>query len=471
MYRSSNTNHSRYIVLLLYVLLFVLILYLNVRTPLICDDFAYVLDFSKGWDLPYISGVYPPIGADRIVHVSQIFESMYYHRLYQGGRVITHFLVQLFLLLPDIVFDIANSIMFIARLLLINMCVSRICKHSALAYSSIISLGFAAIWIFEPSFGEVSLWLDGSINYLWVSVAVLFYFYHSLRLFDNCKYFNNDVLNVLFVLFSFITGSLHEVSGIVIVGISVCITCYTKFIKKDRISSYVYLSILSAILGTLFIATAPADLDRYISHDINTLSLTGIINKISYLLNSSYKVIPLLAIYVLLIVFLRRRKPDSSVIKYSYIVLIATFCSFLPFVMGSYIPSRCFWLMTDILTMGIVMILFELYWEKLSKLRIDLGVSVITMAIASIFVFTAIKDINFTYNFIKTNEQYIIQCKEDGITHIEIPEINRAGLSMYSPLYDLKYVDYYNPDMWPNNFMAKYYGVDSISFSGEFISP
>ena len=466
---SSDTKHSRYIVLLLYVLLFVLVLYLNIRTPMICDDFAYTLDFSTGWDLPRVEGLYPPSGADRIVHVSQIFNSMYYHRLVQGGRVVTHFFTQLFLLMPEIVFDITNSLMFVAQTLLINLSISRMCKRNTMVSSSVFSLVFAITWIFEPAFGEVNLWLDGAINYLWVAVAVLFCFYHSLKLIDNNKYFDNTILNILFVLFCFFAGTLHEVSGLVIFGFSACFIYYKKFIKKAKLSCFAYLSMVAAALGTAFIAIAPSEMNRYISHGSNTFTFDQISMKLMILIYSSLRVLPLFVVFLLLIIVLRRNKPNSEVNKYSLILLFTSFCSFLPFVMGAYIPARCFWLMTIILTMGIVMILVELLGDKLNSVRIEVCSTVIILVISSVFVFKAISDINYTYSFIKTNEQYIMECKENNIMDIELPDIDRTDLSMYSPISDMKYIDLDTPLLWPNTFMANYYGVDSISYNGEII--
>ena len=69
-------------------------------------------------------------------------------------------------------------------------------------------------------------------------------------------------------------------------------------------------------------------------------------------------------------------------------------------------------------------------------------------------------DIWQTYQQMTENEAYIIQCAEEGIMDVELPNINSQ--TKYSAINGLKYLDTETPDIWPNKYMAIYYGVDSI---------
>ena len=81
-----------------------LMLYCNLHTGLMADDYSYSFSLSNG---------------QRITNVSQIFDSMRAHRQLVNGRVITHSFVQLFLMIPHVIFDIVNSLVFILEILMV----------------------------------------------------------------------------------------------------------------------------------------------------------------------------------------------------------------------------------------------------------------------------------------------------------------------------------------------------------------
>ncbi len=78
------------------------------------------------------------------------------------------FLMQLFLLLPPIVFKLINSIVFLSLSWLVYSIASWR-EHNALGLLAI----FGCIWVLQPEFGQVFLWLTGAINYLWCGVLCL----------------------------------------------------------------------------------------------------------------------------------------------------------------------------------------------------------------------------------------------------------------------------------------------------------
>ena len=69
-------------------------------------------------------------------------------------------------------------------------------------------------------------------------------------------------------------------------------------------------------------------------------------------------------------------------------------------------------------------------------------------------------DIHKTYTLIRQNEQHIIECRHKGETDVEIPDIK--PITKYSAIDELIYVNTSSSNTWPNDSMAKYYGVKSI---------
>ena len=145
----KKNRKSLYIVLML---IFLFMLLLNILTHFYADDYTYMNSFATG---------------ERISSIGDIFKSLVSHAKNMNGRLVAHFFVQLFLFLPVAFFKIINPLIFVLQIFI----VVRLCgknKNDPLFFV----LSFAFIWIFEPAFGQVNLWLDGACNYLWASVFV-----------------------------------------------------------------------------------------------------------------------------------------------------------------------------------------------------------------------------------------------------------------------------------------------------------
>ena len=66
-------------------------------------------------------------------------------------------------MLPPVLFDLVNSLIFISVLCLL----ARLAGREG-GRGNFLLLGlFCLLWVFMPSFGQVILWLDGAVNYLW----------------------------------------------------------------------------------------------------------------------------------------------------------------------------------------------------------------------------------------------------------------------------------------------------------------
>ena len=89
----SSRNLSRTAQKLPYLLVFLFLFVCNVLTKYMVDDFAYLYSFQNG---------------QRIESIFDIFPSMYAHAQYMNGRLIPHFLVQLFTLPPTWVFRLGE---------------------------------------------------------------------------------------------------------------------------------------------------------------------------------------------------------------------------------------------------------------------------------------------------------------------------------------------------------------------------
>ncbi len=128
---------------------------LNLHTPMQMDDYDYSFSWATG---------------ERITRAGQIPASLLSHYRLWGGRLVTHGLTQLFLLLPEAVFDLLNALAYLCLLLEVLYLSGQLAGGSSWA---LLLLLHAVLMAWLPFFGTVFLWLDGSCNYLWGTLIAL----------------------------------------------------------------------------------------------------------------------------------------------------------------------------------------------------------------------------------------------------------------------------------------------------------
>lgn len=147
---------------------FFMILAYNFLTPYMSDDYSYAIEVRRAeslWDL---------------------VKQQYGEYLSNSGRIIGQFHVRLSLTADKWVFNLVNSIMFIALVLLMYGNIRRKKRHDIFVLLLIITF----LWRFAVSFGQTMLWICGACNYLWGSVIILGFvtlYRHFLRHVDEIK--------------------------------------------------------------------------------------------------------------------------------------------------------------------------------------------------------------------------------------------------------------------------------------------
>ena len=130
---------------------------LSAATPYYADDYSYMFTYAAG------------AAKERVTTLAGLIASQANHYQIINGRAVVHTLVQLFLMGPRIWFDIANTLVFLA----LGLCMCR----AAWGKGERTPLRFLAPWallfLTLPGFGQSCLWLTGSVNYMWTSLAAL----------------------------------------------------------------------------------------------------------------------------------------------------------------------------------------------------------------------------------------------------------------------------------------------------------
>lgn len=138
-------NRSNKVAYAIFAGIFLLLFLCNSLSMYVADDFQYMYSYATN---------------ERITRFSQIFPSMVVHTQQMNGRFVSHFLAQLFLMLPKFIFNVINSFFF-TMLVFIIYKLARIKQENNFLLIGI----FASVWLLVPEFGQVVLWLDGACNY------------------------------------------------------------------------------------------------------------------------------------------------------------------------------------------------------------------------------------------------------------------------------------------------------------------
>lgn len=464
--KNTLTNEKHYALALLLVMnaaVFALMLVCNFHTGLIADDFSYLFNFGDDWywyDPPY-----PAPTASRITRVGQILWSMECHRSCMNGRVIAHFFVQLFLLLPKWIFNILNSFAFVLELLMLCKCALIDTKREKGRNPWILPLlfafSFASIWLFQLHFGQVNLWLDGAINYLWSAVIALSYIYGYINLVLKGHFSRSVIINLAFITLSFVTGAYGENSAGAMLVFAFCMIGY-KLITERKVNRHTVLAIVSfaaTAAGFIYLLTAPIEL-------MGKMSDKPLLEQIvfgSWLLwQKALPLIPYLCGTLLLYVLAIMLRADKKRLIIVGFLIFSALASALCLVLATYIALRSLYITLTLLTVSNTIVIAELIKCKKPTAILCTVLTLALIAALPKYLVTGVRDIFKTYEITTATEEYIISCAENGIENVYIESPPGLAETKYSPLNGLVFLDKDN-DTFPNRYMAKYYGVKTVN--------
>ena len=419
------------------VLIFISLVMLlcNILTDLCVDDFCYMSSFDT---------------KERIDSVWDIFPSMATHAQTMNGRVVAHFFVQLFLFLPLPIFKVINTAVFVLQILLIlHLSGSEHKNRWLIALSS-----FALIWVYEPAFGQVNFWLDGACNYLWSSVAALLFILPYAKLFSDGTNIKRFSVRIAFCVIGFLAGAFAESTAVSAIFIAVLLISFC-FIYKTKVSVWYYIWLLFAVLGFIFMISAPAEFKNKLAEmDIGTLR----VNFIAALdMLKSFSVI-IISFAVLAVAHFYLVKEKRTLVL-SLVLVLGALCANFVHIFAGYYPGRCASFCVVLFVAANIILA-----AGLLKTDAHLPIKCAAAALAVIFAYHlafGVNDVFSTHIKITENEQRIEECREDGIMNVELPMF--VTHSKYSAVSGLKYLDTETHDTWPNNHMAAYYGIESIT--------
>lgn len=429
---SSRREYDRIIDRTLWLLcaaVFITIFALTLLTPKYADDFAYSFSFATD---------------QRIRSVAEIFPSMAVHRTMLNGRVIPHFLVQLFLMLPKTVFCLLNALQAVLLLLLCSRCFQTEGKTKIL----LLLCGIFSIWVFSPSFGENYLWLDGAVNYSWALTVLMLFLMPYISAWFAMPVERKPVWHALHVVFSFAAGAWSENGSLAFLFLAVCLLVGV-WLREKKLPIWLLLGICSAALGYIFLMTAPATAGRSAAPVFSVL----LSNAREILKITASHLLVLYCIYAVLLLVTVTSHGRKDRITFSVLLFLAGLGALASFVFAAYFVERHFSCTIFLTVFSCTVLLDELVQQKKQKL-----LYVLTAVLTAVFLVRfslGTMDILVSNRKEAEREQLIREAVSNGERTVTLT--NYFPSTGYAVPFILD-----APDTWVNITVASYYGMDTV---------
>lgn len=414
--------------------LFLFALLYNILTPRIADDFMYSLSFATG---------------EHLAGLSDMIHSMIEHGNGVNGRYFSHFFAHLFLTLPDPVFDLVNAAIFVATIYMVY----EFCNRGKETNNHFLLGIFGAVWLFELDVGQVNFWLDGACNYLW---AVFFGLLFLLPYLNSVVYQKKFSLCLLLphMAVSVLLGGYLEPLSVGFLFLAGTLFLIDLFLFQNRRALLFIPSLLGACAGLAIMALAPAESMNKIS-DFSFLKLLEMFGIALFVLA---RLFPLVLLSYTLFQRAKAEKADRRLLIAVLVLAAGALVSNFILLAARHYPLRC-GTPCVFLTIFVTALLYGTVQDRSfgKKARTCFKLFAAALGLALVI---GLADTANTYVVLTENEAIVEAALEQGETHVELK--NPTPLTKYNPAWQLIYLDS-DPTQWPNFYVAKYYGLESIS--------
>lgn len=424
------------------IIIFLMILVLNLLTPLVADDYAYAT-------------------ASSLVEVFQLEKIQYMN---WGGRSVAHVFARTFLMLPKIVFSLMNSIVFVTLICILNF--FSLGKLD-LTHPKPLVLISGFILLFAPWFGQTTLWLTGSCNYLWMA-TIIFAFLLPYRLnYDHPIRFNFIYL----IIFGIGAGWSNENAG----GSALLYLLLMGFIeliihRKRNYSAYI-IGFSSCLFGFLMMILAPGNYIRA----AQLPPLTGVYayvhqaNQLLEVLFTSDKGMFTLVLIGLVCIgmLIGSKNAKQSILT----IVLAMLCGFACSIAMILTPVTIYYDRSQFaaaLWMIIAGVSGINAVSTLAKRSITINGLCALVGGLSIGCYAfAVLDNGYFFIQSRDRQSVIVRQKSHGNDNVVVPEFNSEFMSFYNPMKQLVDVDS-DPNSKINQEVAAYYGLNSMTRTPTF---
>lgn len=445
-------NENSFVFITIFMCLLGAFFILNYFTTYIADDFNYMFVFGIDEDV-------------RVHNVKDIFVSQVNHYKINGGRWLAHTLAQTYLMFGKEVFNILHTCFYGLYLILIYKIVRENNRSNAVLILAIAAL----LWIFTPRWGQCFLWLTGSCNYFYTSLICLLGIWFLKRI-----YFKETEVTPFFAISvgvtSFLAGGGNELLAVAYCGITITMAVVGR---KNKNAWLNYIIVVCAMIGFCIMFFAPGNFNRFYGGESASLFIT-IFKLVKNSVRNIYMIImnvwPAIINFILSVWISRRLNVSSKRIKFSMILgvwaILGLFA--LTIAEGGFSERSSFGAVALLIVASLLnytAISLDRIMKEILECLCIAGIACIIF-ISVQYVQTLI-DTQKIYHKYYAREKYIEEMHKEGVRTITYPQIK--GTYSHVALYGLEDLRYDYGTSWPNNWIARYYGLDEIYAVTEYM--
>ena len=276
---------------------FAYMLYLTASCPYITDD----------WHFKFVWKNFNPIGNDiRVTNFGDIIESMKNYYNLSGGRVLCHFFTYVMININKNIYNILNAAIFAALGVIMYRAATR--SNTTPKCNCLLLLIYASVMLFTPIFGDVTIWISGSVNYMWPVAIMMF----AMLVIDKC--FEDLTLKkaLLMSIPVAISAATNETTG----GMLIVFMVLTFIVKKKKFSPLYLIPVIAALPGMALVILAPGNYVRAQSVEhVELMSRSTLINAGTLYLKNIILLTPYAYMPVILSFFMKTASGIKSDIK------------------------------------------------------------------------------------------------------------------------------------------------------------
>ena len=444
-------KHRRAIFYVLVGVIFLSILAYNIFTPFLSDDLTFTYDVRKAnniWDL---------------------FVQQWGDYNGHNGRFVGQLCIRFSLYFGIGFFNVMNSIMFTALVLIIYGHVSKKRNYSI----STLLLSVSFLWTFSVNFGQTMLWTSGACNYLWGSVFIFGFLLTVRKIFEHYAEHNKDkkvIISLGMLIFGVIAGwcSENTSGGALLMLIILSVNYFIDAPKeKKKIHMFSILGAVGLIFGLVMMVMSPGNAQR--------AELSAGMEKhegVTQILSHVYKVtvsfknlfLPLIVIMTITFVILileghfREFKiiRNSSMIQF-VLVAIATSYALILVILP---PDRAFFGAGVFLIMAAIEGLNQISdHDKLNKV-IKYGLISILCVLMFFEYFENLVNLARINREENSRISMIEEAVSKGENSVIIPNYHPEFNNRFTTAYDAQTNE--DPDFWINHYYEEYTGIDEV---------
>lgn len=427
---TNSPNGQKVLWAIVIIASFSSILFLNILTPLISDDFAYLFIYNENV---------------RVESIGDIIQSQINHYYLWGGRSVVHFIAQVLLLLPPYIADILNTLIYIGYVFLIYWHVKGNGKNSV----SLFMLINLAVWFFQPVLGDTVFWITGSANYLWGTFFILL-FLLPFRLYKDRKISiaSSIIISVGMFLIGVIAGWTNENTAGAMIFIAFLYMFYFCR-KKWLMPIWGYCGIAGVIIGFVVMILAPGNFERAGESSFSFFLLAY--RLFNATLTFVYYCGPLIVVCVVVFIlsyhYNKNREGEvKDTLIHTLIYYMAAVVAVYAMLLSPTFPRRALFGVVSFLTIGAGILIYTIDYSNRFLRQIKISVLVIGLIGFFFTFYLASKEIN-TYRQIIAERNILIQNTiESGGNYCEFERYD-GGVYIHGE------------DPFSEKLMSRYYGI------------